>query len=68
MLDDVDTAATEEEVSAVTIKSSALISDLISGKFVTTLSIFNGIFYWYTTKIFIVLWFVNICGFHLNQI
>ena len=40
LLDDVETG-----VSAVTQKSSALISDLISGRFVTTLSIFNiGIF------------------------
>ena len=45
LLDDVETDI-EEDVSAVTQKSSALISDLISGRFVTTLSIFNiGIFW-----------------------
>ena len=45
LLDDVETDIEEEDVSAVTQKSSALISDLISGRFVTTLSIFNiGIF------------------------
>ena len=41
LLDDVETDI-EEDVSAVTQKSSALISDLISGRFVTTLSIFIG--------------------------
>ena len=44
LLDDVETDI-EEDVSAVTQKSSALISDLISGRFVTTLSIFIGIFW-----------------------
>ena len=47
LLDDVETDI-EEDVSAVTQKSSALISDLISGRFVTTLSIFIGMSNSYT--------------------
>ena len=47
LLDDVETDI-EEDVSAVTQKSSALISDLISGRFVTTLSIFIGMSNRYT--------------------